>query len=63
MGTASTFSGKSSAHDDHIGYSARLNQIAEADGGGWLAEVPELPVCMCDGETPEEALISVSEAI
>ncbi|CAK0770758.1 hypothetical protein WCLP8_4630002 [uncultured Gammaproteobacteria bacterium] len=33
----------------------RLSPLSEADGGGWLAEVPDLPGCMSDGATPEEA--------
>ena len=28
-----------------------------------MAEVPELPGCMSDGETPEDALADVREAI
>ena len=34
-----------------------------ADGGGWLAEVPELPGCMSDGESPQEAVENVMDAI
>lgn len=48
---------------DLFGYAARLTRIAPEDGGGWLAEVPELPGCMSDGETPEDALADVREAI
>ena len=29
--------------------------IGAAAGGGYLATVPDLPGCMSDGETPEEA--------
>ncbi len=46
-----------------FGYSVRLTQIAEADGGGWLAEVPELSGCMSNGETPEDALANAKEAV
>ena len=37
-------------------YRIALRPLAVADGGGWLAEVPELPGCMSDGETIEEAI-------
>lgn len=43
-------------------YSVLLRPISEEDGGGWLAEIPELPGCMSDGETKEEALKNVEEA-
>jgi predicted RNase H-like HicB family nuclease len=33
------------------------------DGGGFLATVPDLPGCMSDGETPEEAVTNVQDAI
>lgn len=39
------------------GYGVRLTRIVEGDGGGWLAEVPDLPGCMSDGDTPEDALV------
>ncbi len=44
-------------------YSVRIERLAENDGGGYLATVPDLPGCMSDGETPEEALHNVQEAI
>lgn len=31
--------------------------------GAWLASVPELPGCMADGETPQEALQEVEAVI
>ena len=31
--------------------------------GGWTAEVPALPGCVSEGETPEEALRNAKEAI
>ncbi|WP_046864792.1 type II toxin-antitoxin system HicB family antitoxin [Microvirga massiliensis] len=40
-----------------------LDPLPEAEGGGWLATVPDLPGCMSDGETPETALKSVQDAI
>ena len=37
--------------------------LSEREGGGYLASVPDLPGCMSDGETPEEALENVRDAI
>ncbi len=31
--------------------------------GGWIAEVPSLPGCFSDGETKEEVLLNVRDAI
>jgi len=44
-------------------YSVRIERLAEGDGGGYLATVPDLPGCMSDGPTPEDALKNVQEAI
>ena len=44
-------------------YAIRLERLAASDGGGYLATVPDLPGCMSDGATPEEALKNVQEAI
>jgi predicted RNase H-like HicB family nuclease len=44
-------------------YSVRIERLSESDGGGYLAIVPDLPGCMSDGETPEEALKNVQKAI
>jgi antitoxin HicB len=44
-------------------YSVRIERLADSDGGGYLATVPDLPGCISDGETPEEALKNVQEAI
>ncbi len=43
-----------------------MAQVAEnhaEDGGGFVATVPDLPGCMSDGETPQEALANVEDAI
>lgn len=37
-------------------YSFDLRPLSKAQGGGWLITWPELPGCMSDGETPEEAI-------
>ncbi len=44
-------------------YRIALRPLSIAEGGGWLAEVPELPGCMSDGETPQEAVDNVMDAI
>jgi antitoxin HicB len=37
-------------------YSFDLRPLSKAEGGGWLITWPDLPGCMSDGETPEEAI-------
>lgn len=44
-------------------YEIHIRPLSEEDGGGYLATVPELPGCMSDGESPQEALENVFDAI
>lgn len=44
-------------------YPIVLEPLSDDDGGGWLATVPDLPGCMSDGETREEAARNVQGAI
>jgi predicted RNase H-like HicB family nuclease len=44
-------------------YRVLIQPIAPEDGGGFLAIVPELPGCMTDGETPEEAIAAIRGVI
>jgi hypothetical protein len=44
-------------------YQVTLSALSKDDGGGFLAEVLELPGCIADGETKEEALRNISDAI
>ncbi|HEX8579350.1 MAG TPA: type II toxin-antitoxin system HicB family antitoxin [Allosphingosinicella sp.] len=44
-------------------YEVVISHLSEEDGGGYLATVPELPGCISDGETQEEAIRSVRDAI
>ena len=46
-----------------LDYPVNIRKLPPEDGGGYLATVPLLPGCMSDGETPEEALRNVEDAI
>ena len=45
-----------------LNYPSQITKIDEADGGGFLIEVPMLKGCMSDGETVEEAYNNLEEA-
>ncbi len=44
-------------------YPAIIQPIAEKDGGGYLISFPDLPGCIADGETPEEAFHQAEDAM
>ena len=44
-------------------YAVKIEPLSTEDGGGYLATVPDLPGCMSDGDTPEQALAHVQDAI
>ena len=44
-------------------YPVLIEPLGAEDGGGFLATVPDLPGCMSDGDTPEQALANVQDAI
>jgi antitoxin HicB len=46
-----------------LDYPVLIEPLRAEDGGGFAALVPDLPGCMTDGETPEEALANVRDAI
>ncbi len=46
-----------------LAYRVEIAPLSPADGGGYLATVPDLPGCMSDGETPAAALASVEGAV
>ena len=48
---------------DANGYKVVIEPLSDQDGGGFIATVPELPGCMSDGETRQEALANVEDAI
>jgi antitoxin HicB len=47
----------------NIDYAIIVEPLPPEDGGGFVATVPDLPGCMSDGETPQEALENVQDAI
>lgn len=46
-----------------LDYRIVIEPLPDRDGGGYFASVPDLPGCVSDGETPEEAVANVQDAI
>lgn len=46
-----------------LDYPVFVSPLSAEDGGGFLATAPDLPGCMSDGETREEAVRNVEDAI
>jgi antitoxin HicB len=44
-------------------YPVMVQPLPEELGGGFYALVPDLPGCMSDGETPQEAFANAQDAI
>jgi antitoxin HicB len=44
-------------------YPFEMRPLSEEEGGGWLIVFPDLPGCMSDGETPEEAIKNGQDAL
>lgn len=44
-------------------YALVVVPLSEEDGGGFLAYYPDLPGCLSDGETPEEAVENAADAL
>nr|VFK29703.1 MAG: antitoxin HicB [Candidatus Kentron sp. MB]VFK33846.1 MAG: antitoxin HicB [Candidatus Kentron sp. MB]VFK76434.1 MAG: antitoxin HicB [Candidatus Kentron sp. MB] len=44
-------------------YPFELRPLLEDEGGGWLVMFPDLPGCMSDGETREEAMANGKDAL
>ncbi len=44
-------------------YPFEMRPLAAEEGGGWLVTYPDLPGCMSDGETPEEAIANGKDAL
>lgn len=47
----------------NLEYPVIIEPLPQDEGGGFVALVPDLPGCMSDGETAEEALASVKDAV
>lgn len=44
-------------------YPILIEKLPPEDGGGYIALVPDLPGCMSDGDTREDAARAVADAI
>ena len=44
-------------------YQFTVRPLSKEEGGGYLAEYPDIPGCMSDGETIEEAIANGREAL
>jgi antitoxin HicB len=44
-------------------YAVAVRPLPPAEGGGFSALVPDLPGCMSDGATPQEAFLNAQDAI
>jgi antitoxin HicB len=44
-------------------YPVTIRPLTKEEGGGYLAEFPDLPGCTADGETVEEALHDAEDAL
>jgi antitoxin HicB len=44
-------------------YRVTVRKLAKDEGGGYLADYPDIPGCMSDGDTKEEAFANGREAL
>lgn len=44
-------------------YPFQVHPLSNEEGGGWLISFPDLPGCMSDGETPEQAIANGKDAL
>ena len=44
-------------------YPFAIRPLTQIEGGGYLIRFPDLPGCVSDGETPEEALANGADAL
>jgi antitoxin HicB len=44
-------------------YPFTIRPLTTEDGGGYLIEFPDIPGCISDGETPEEAIANGRDAL
>ena len=48
---------------EQIKYQFEMRPLSQEEGGGWLISFPDLPGCISDGETPEEAIKNGRDAM
>ena len=48
---------------DTSGYPFTIRPLSEEEGGGYLIEFPDVPGCISDGETPEDAIRNGRDAL
>ena len=46
-----------------IQYPFEMRPLSKEEGGGWVIVFPDLPGCMSDGESPEEAIENGKDAL
>lgn len=49
--------------NEALTYAVSIAPLSDEDGGGFVARVPDLPGCMSDGDTPQDALDNAYDAI
>ncbi|MEZ5692154.1 MAG: type II toxin-antitoxin system HicB family antitoxin [Rickettsiales bacterium] len=49
--------------DDNIEYRFSVKPLSAEDGGGFSIEFPDLPGCISDGDTVEEAIANGKDAV
>jgi antitoxin HicB len=48
---------------ENLEYPFRIQPLSEAEGGGYLIEFPDLPGCISDGATVQEAIHNGADAM
>ena len=48
---------------NELGYPFHISILPDEEGGGYLIEFPDLPGCISDGETINEAIANGADAI
>ena len=48
---------------DKLQYPFNIIELPDEEGGGYLIEFPDLPGCISDGETIEEAIANGKDAV
>ncbi len=47
---------------DYPQHRFEVRPLSDEDGGGWMVTFPDLPGCMADGETVEQAVTEAADA-